>query len=71
MARQAPQSPLLNEIEAAEYLRVSARTLQWWRYRGGGPRYVKLGSRVTYRRNQLDEWIGASTRQSTYWSSPP
>ena len=32
---------LLREGEAAEFLRFSPRALQAWRYRGGGPRYVK------------------------------
>jgi Helix-turn-helix domain len=40
--------------EAARYLEISARTLEGWAVRGGGPRMLKLGSRVIYRRRDLD-----------------
>lgn len=48
---------LLNEKEAAEFLGYTARALQNWRFRGGGPRFVKVSSRsVRYRRCDLIEW---------------
>ena len=34
--------PLLNERQAAELLGISKRALQAWRYRGGGPAFVRL-----------------------------
>ncbi len=51
--------------EAARYLGISARTLEGWAVRGGGPRMLKLGSRVVYRRRDLDEWLAARERAST------
>lgn len=57
--------PMLTESEAAHFLRASARTLQDWRVRGCGPRFVKVGSRVCYQRNDLVQWIAAQTRSST------
>lgn len=57
---------LLTTIEAATYLRVSARTLEGMRCSGSGPRYVKLGpgkrARVLYRRRDLEQWLGSQTR---------
>jgi excisionase family DNA binding protein len=51
--------------EAARYLGISARTLEGWAVRGGGPRMLKLGSRVVYRRRDLDAWLAARERAST------
>jgi excisionase family DNA binding protein len=51
--------------EAAKYLGISARTLEGWAVRGGGPRMLKLGSRVVYRRRDLDAWLATRERAST------
>ena len=51
--------------EAARYLGISARTLEGWAVRGGGPRMLKLGSRVVYRRRDLDAWLATRERIST------
>lgn len=60
---------LLLEAEAAEIMRSSPRTLQNWRARGEGPRFVKMGrgarSKVCYRRADIDAWIEAGLRAST------
>lgn len=49
---------LLREREAATFLRVSPRTLQGWRYRGGGPAFVRRGIRgVAYLRADLEDWL--------------
>lgn len=61
---------LINERMAAETLAVAVRTLQWWRIRGGGPKFVKLGRAVRYRRSDLLAWIDANTRRSTSATAP-
>ena len=55
----------LNENHAAEYLGVSVRTLQAWRVRGGGPRYVKIGRAVRYQRRELAAFQQSHTVSST------
>ena len=50
---------------AATYLGANPRTLEGWRVRGGGPRFIKVGRRVVYRRRDLDEWLAARERAST------
>jgi excisionase family DNA binding protein len=35
---------LMTTEEVAEYLGVSPRTLENWRYRGGGPRWIRIGA---------------------------
>ena len=51
--------------EAARYLGISVRTLEGWAVRGGGPRMLKLGSHVVYRRRDLDAWLAARERANT------
>lgn len=47
--------------EAGEYLRLSSRTLEHFRLRGGGPKYYKVGnsrrSPVRYTKEDLDAWL--------------
>ncbi|MDO3167207.1 helix-turn-helix domain-containing protein [Mycobacteroides abscessus subsp. abscessus] len=51
--------------ELAAHLGVPVRTLAEWRYRGGGPRFVKVGRHVRYRHEDVDAWMAAHTRQRT------
>lgn len=45
---------LIDEGPAAKFLNQSKRTLQAWRQRGGGPKFVRLSPRaVKYRRVDL------------------
>jgi len=46
----------LTNDEAADYLRLSPRTLEKMRVIGGGPRFRKFGRRVMYAIADLDEW---------------
>ena len=58
--------PLLRQSEAAQILNVSPRTLEAWRWRGGGPRYLRLTSRcIRYRRSDLETWERDRERQNT------
>jgi len=56
---------LLTQAEAADYLRLSERTLERWRVTGSGPAFCKLGRRVLYRAADLDEWIALHIMHST------
>lgn len=55
--------PLHTEAEAAEYIGVAPKTLSVWRStkRYHLP-YVKVGSRVRYRRSDLDAFIASRTQ---------
>lgn len=53
-------SAYLTSDRAARHLSITRRTLSEWRRTGGGPRYIRLGSRlgrVRYRRDDLDAWM--------------
>ena len=49
----------INEKALAAFLAVSVATVRAWRLRGRGPRFVKLGSAVRYRPEDIDTWIGS------------
>lgn len=50
---------LLDTQQAADYLHVTRSILATWRHNGKGPGYKKVGSRVLYRRRDIDEWLDA------------
>lgn len=56
---------LLNTVEAAAYCRSSASTFEKLRLHGGGAVYSKIGRRVVYRVEDLDNWLAANRRRST------
>jgi hypothetical protein len=61
----------MNTVEAAAFLRVSPRTLEDLRYRGGGPVYHKLGRRlVRYLRSSLEAFLEAGARTNTGGGAP-
>ena len=55
----------LSTREAAEYLGLSARTLDRYRVSGEGPVFHRFGGRVRYTRGDLDAWAKARRRAST------
>jgi len=56
---------LLTQLETAEQTRLSQRTLERHRLTGTGPKLVRLGRRVLYRREDVEEWIAANICRST------
>ena len=52
-------APLLSSADVAELLDVSMRTLEFWRYAGKGPAYVKVGKRVRYRPADVEAYLEA------------
>ena len=45
------------EREVATILGVSVKTVQGWRFRGGGPPSVKLAGVVRYPMDSFEAWI--------------
>lgn len=52
-------SDLLTTNEVAESLRVSESTVRYWKHRGEGPRSMKVGRRVLYRREDVELWLAS------------
>ena len=57
--------PVFDTIAAAPLLGVKPGTLEVWRFKGIGPRFVKCGSRVIYRLRDINEYLDLRTRKST------
>ncbi|MBS1834392.1 MAG: helix-turn-helix domain-containing protein [Acidobacteria bacterium] len=55
----------LRTQEAARFLGLSPRTLEKHRTYGTGPRYSKLGGRVVYAMDDLQEWANRGRKTST------
>ena len=48
---------LLTTNEVADLLRASPQTVRYWRKIRTGPRAVKVGKRVLYRRDDVEAWL--------------
>ncbi len=55
------QDKLLTEIQAADLLRMSSRTLQAWRGQGVGPPFIRAGRAIRYRRSDVLSWATEQT----------
>ena len=56
---------LLSPVDVAARLRVSISTLNKWRLTGVGPRFAKIGSKISYDEAGVDEWLSTRLRMST------
>ena len=67
MVSESPQSasPFLDTAQAAEFLKISPRTLEKQRVVGGGPRFRKFGRRVLYALTDLRAWADERSYANT------
>lgn len=59
----------LTSAQAAKYLNVNPRLMDDWRWRKRGPKFVKVGNSVRYKRDELEVFIHQSTQASGYSST--
>lgn len=64
--KPAPAPRYLTNDEAADFLRLSPRTLEKQRVIGGGPRFRKFGRRVMYALADLETWADARSFETTF-----
>ena len=57
---EGPYSEILDPEEAAHFLRLSPRTLEYYRQQARGPAYSKLGKYVVYARDDLRRFLKVS-----------
>jgi len=61
-----PIKHVLRTPQAAEYVGLSASTLEKFRLTGNGPVYQKAGPKIViYRVEDLDAWLNSQRRRST------
>ena len=58
----APAGEFLTTEQLAELLQVPAQTVRAWRHYGTGPKGVRLGRHVRYRRADVDRWVDQNER---------
>lgn len=54
-----PSSKLLTIEEVADRCRVSPATVRFWRHKGTGPSGFRLGRRVVFRENEVENWLAS------------
>ena len=64
-AQNTQPARYLTNGEAADFLRLSPRTLEKQRVIGGGPRFRKFGRRVMYAITDLEAWADARSFEMT------
>lgn len=57
--QEAPATALLSPEQLAAELGIPVATVYAWRYRGTGPRGIKVGRHVRYRITDVDAWLEA------------
>jgi predicted DNA-binding transcriptional regulator AlpA len=62
--------PLLTSKEVAKILGLRAETLENWRIKGRGPRFVALGRKVAYRPCVVRAWIEQNEKISSKRAEP-
>jgi predicted site-specific integrase-resolvase len=61
----ADEPRAFDETQLARRWDISVRTLQQWRRMGIGPIYLKLGNRVSYRREDIEQYERQALRRGT------
>jgi predicted DNA-binding transcriptional regulator AlpA len=59
MATATNFEKLMTEHEVAQITEMSVATVRRWRLLGQGPKYIKLGTSVRYRREDLAGWLNS------------
>ena len=55
-------SPWLTRAELARELGVTVPTVARWHSEGDGPPYTKVGKRILYRRESVQQWLMSRER---------
>jgi len=55
-----PKQPeMMNEHQVAEFVQLSVASVRRWRLFRKGPKYLKIGSAVRYRRADVETWLNS------------
>ena len=64
-------SKLLTEDEVARQLRVSVASLRRWRLERRGPQFIKVGSLVRYRPEEIEAWLAVLPTEKSSTAERP
>lgn len=68
MSQRSSAQPagLLDTTDFASRLKdTSPRTIERWRTKGTGPKFIRVGRRVLYRPEAIERWLDQQTRSHT------
>lgn len=65
METNTNESKLLTPAELANILGLNIASLRNWRWKGKGPKYIKVGHLVRYKQSDVNEFIDEQSRTST------
>jgi hypothetical protein len=67
MTKHRDSSLVYNQVEAAQLIHpdLAWRTMERWRRNGTGPRFVRIGRRIGYTREAIEDWLVQQSRQRT------
>ena len=68
--QNAPTISVVTEIELAETLHLSKWTVRKWRLAGGLP-HIKIGRRIFYRLQAVEEWLREQESHSVATDDAP
>jgi excisionase family DNA binding protein len=54
---------LWTEQQTADYLQVAVGTLRRWRAEGTGPRALRVGRTVRYRKGDVEDWLERQAKE--------
>lgn len=63
-APKQTENGLWNEHEVAKYIKLSVASVRRWRTLRTGPKYVKIGSAVRYRKQDVEAWVDSCQRSA-------
>ena len=61
---------LIDTGELAEQIGNQKNTIEGWRLKGIGPRYLAIGRLIRYRQSDVDDWLESRIRTSTSDNRP-
>ena len=62
---------VVSNSELATMLGVAIATLTDWRSTRKGPAYVKVGRKIWYLRDRVEQWLAAQVRETNHGNSEP
>lgn len=71
MEEQEASETLLKEHDVARITAVSVKSVRRWRFRGLGPRYIKIGGSVRYRLSDLLAFLNSCPTGGGGQTAPP
>lgn len=64
VSENPPTKELFSPSDLAKYLDVPLSTIYNWNYHKSGPRVLKVGKHVRYRKSDVEAWLDAQEQAS-------